>query len=55
MNASTANGSIYGGKPLACAVANYLGNHGVVWAAVAILIGLVVYVLVVLKVRLPKA
>lgn len=40
---------------LACAVANYLGNHGVVWAAVAILIGLVAYVLVVLKVRLPKA
>jgi hypothetical protein len=40
---------------LACAVANYLGNHGVVWAAVAILIGLLVYVLVVLKVRLPKA
>ena len=40
---------------LACAVANYLGNHGVVWAAVAILVGLVVYVLVVLKVRLPRA
>jgi hypothetical protein len=40
---------------LACAVANYLGNHGVVWAAVAILVGLAVYMLVVLKVRLPRA
>jgi len=40
---------------IALAVANYLGNHGVVWAAVAMLIGLVVYVLVVLKVRLPRA
>ena len=40
---------------LACAFANYLGNHGVAWAAVTILIGLVVYVFIVLKVRLPKA
>lgn len=39
---------------LACAVINYLGNHGVVWAALALLIGLFFYVFLVLKVRLPK-
>jgi hypothetical protein len=38
---------------LACAVANYLGNEGIVWAAVLILIALVAYVLLVLKVRIP--
>ena len=40
---------------LACAVANYLGNEGVVWAAVVILLATLAYVLVVLKVRLPWA
>ena len=40
---------------LACAVANYLGNEGVVWAAVAILVATLAYVLIVLKVRLPWA
>ncbi len=40
---------------LACAMANYLGNQGVVWAAVAILAALVIYVVVVLKVWIPKS
>lgn len=40
---------------LACALANYLGNAGVVWAAVVILLAMLAYVLVVLKVRLPWA
>jgi len=39
---------------LACAAANYLGNQGVVWAAVLILVGLALYILLVLKVRIPK-
>nr|WP_166180541.1 XrtV sorting system accessory protein [Altererythrobacter segetis] len=40
---------------LACALANYLGNEGVVWAAVVILLATLAYVLIVLKVRLPWA
>ena len=40
---------------VACAMANYLGNQGVVWAAVAILAALVIYVVVVLKVWIPKS
>ena len=40
---------------LACGVANYLGNEGMIWAAVAILAGLVAYVFIVLKVRMPKS
>jgi len=39
---------------LACAAANYFGNEGVVWAAIALLVGLAVYVVLVLKVRIPK-
>jgi hypothetical protein len=39
---------------LACAVANYFGNEGVVWAAIGILVGVLVYVLFVLNVRVPK-
>lgn len=38
---------------LACAVANYLGNEGIVWAAVLILVAVVAYVVIVLKVRIP--
>jgi hypothetical protein len=39
---------------LACAVANYFGNEGMVWAAIAILVGMLVYVFIVLKVRVPR-
>jgi len=38
---------------LGCAVANYFGNEGVTWAAVAILLAVLGYIVVVLKVRLP--
>lgn len=40
---------------LACAVANYLGNKGIAWAAIIILVGMAIYVFLVLKVRLPRA
>ena len=40
---------------VACAMANYFGNQGTVWAAVVILIALVAYVVVVLKVWIPKS
>ena len=38
---------------LGCAVANYLGNEGIVWAAVLLLIAVFAYIVIVLKVRLP--
>lgn len=44
----------YAPAAIACAVANYLGNEGVIWAAVAILVGMSAYVLIVLKVRIPR-
>lgn len=43
----------YAPPAVACAVANYLGNEGIDWAAVLILIALVAYVFIVLKVRIP--
>lgn len=39
---------------LACAAANYLGNEGVIWAAIAILVGVMVYIFLVLKVSIPR-
>ncbi len=39
---------------LACAAANYLGNEGIEWAAIALLIGLALYMALVLKVRMPR-
>jgi len=38
---------------LGCAVANYLGNEGLTWVAVAMLLAVVAYIVVVLKVRIP--
>lgn len=43
----------YAPPALACAVANYLGNEGIVWAAVLILVALAAYLFIVLKVRIP--
>jgi hypothetical protein len=43
----------YAPPALGCAVANYLGNEGIEWAALLILAGVVVYIFVVLKIRLP--
>lgn len=42
----------YAPPALACAVANYLGNHGQPIIAGLLLVGVVAYVFVVLKVRL---
>ena len=39
----------YAPPAIGCAVANYLGNHGEDWVAVAIIIAVVGYVLYVLK------
>lgn len=39
---------------LACAAANYLGNEGIDWAAVTLLVVLALYVTLVLKVGMPK-
>jgi hypothetical protein len=36
-----------------CAFANYAGNEGYGWAAIAILIGVGAYVLLVLKLQIP--
>jgi len=44
----------YAPPAVAFAGANYLGNHGNAVAAGALLAAIVVYILVVLKVRLPK-
>ncbi|MBS0480678.1 MAG: hypothetical protein JSR96_00705 [Proteobacteria bacterium] len=43
----------YAPPALGCAVANYLGNHDQHVAAGALLIGVVVYIFKVLKVKLP--
>ena len=34
---------------LGCAVANYLGNHGQDWVAVAIIVAVIIYIFLVLK------
>lgn len=44
----------YAPPALGCAVANYLGNEGMHIAAALLLAGVIVYIFVVLKVRLPK-
>ena len=44
----------YAPPAVGCAVANYLGNEGVQWAALLILVAVVVYIFVVLKVRFPS-
>lgn len=38
---------------IGCAVANYVGNEGYGWAALAILFGVGAYVILVLKVAFP--
>lgn len=43
----------YAPAAIGCAVANYVGNEGIEWAAVLILVSVAIYVFVVLKVRLP--
>jgi hypothetical protein len=44
----------YAPPALGCAVANYLGNEGMHIPAALLLAGVIVYIFVVLKVRLPK-
>ena len=36
-----------------CAVANYVGNEGAVWAAITVLFGVLIYTILVLKPRIP--
>jgi hypothetical protein len=43
----------YAPPAVGCAVANYLGNEGIEWAALIILVAVAAYIFMVLKVRLP--
>ena len=44
----------YAPPAVACALANYVGNEGMDILAAIILIGVIVYVFTVLKVKIPK-
>lgn len=44
----------YAPPALGCALANYLGNEGMHIPAALLLAGVIAYIFVVLKVRLPK-